>query len=115
MVARPERVRFVTRDNAGIKACYSVHRVGYPWGRVLASVTRVVGTRYKRGDLVPLVVTTRRVPHTRRGGICSAAHYNGVIPVKKDGSPVGTRVYGAVYLEVRAQHSRLAVVAAGLL
>ena len=115
-MTRPETVGYTTRDNGGVRRAYSINWTGLagPFGRVLASVTRPAGPRYRRGDLVQLVVTVRRRGWTRRGGVRSAGVYNGGIPLKKDGSPVGSRVYGAVYLEARhAGYTRLAAVAAG--
>ena len=116
---QPHYTRFVTRDNAGITQCYSVNRDGLagPFARVLTSVTGCVGSKkFKRGDLVQMVVTGQRAYTVRRGGISSALGYNGVISLKKDGTPLATRVYTVVYLEARvAGYTRLAVLARALL
>lgn len=122
-MTRPHYTRYTTRDNGGIHRCYSVNRTDLvgPFGRVLVSVTRCAPTavggakRFHRGDLTGVVVCGRRAWAARRGGIASALGYNGVIPLKKDASPVATRVYGVVYLEARvAGYTRLAVLAKAL-
>lgn len=118
-MVRPHRVRLATRDNGGIRLCYSVNleALAGPFGRALVSVTRAApGGRFKRGDLTRVVTTVARAPARRAGGVHSWAAYNGVIPLKKDGSPLATRVYGAVYLEARpAGYTRLAALARALL
>ena len=119
MVTVPEGVTWVTRDNGGVLRARGVNYTPLegPFGRVLASLTRVAPTKkYRRGDLVPLVVLGRRRWTPRAGGIASRLGYNGVIPTRKDGGPVGSRMYGVVLLEARlGGYSRLAVVARGLL
>ena len=122
-MTRPHYTRYTTRDNGGVHQCYSINRTDLvgPFGRVLVSVTRCAATapggakRFHRGDLASVVVTGRRCWVTRRGGVGSSLGYNGVIPLKKDASPVATRVYGVVYLEARlAGYTRLAVLAKAL-
>lgn len=118
-MTRPHYTRFTTRDNAGVDQCYSVNQTALvgPFARVLTSVTRCVGSkRFKRGDLVPMVVTGRRGWSRRRGGVASHLGYNGAISLKKDGAPLATRVYGVAYLESRpAGYTRLAVLSRALL
>lgn len=117
-MARPHGCAYVARDNGGIRACYSVNRtlLDGRFGRVLASLTRVVSRKkFKKGDLVQLVVFGSREWSRRRGGIHSRLGYNGVVALKKDGSPVGTRIYGPIYLEARhAGYLRVAVLARGV-
>ena len=118
MTRRPQNIKYVTRDNAGIRSCYSVNIKflhGF-LGEILASISRVNNTKFKKGDLVRLLVLGSRVKHQRKSGIVSSLGYNGAIVLKKDGSPVGTRVWGPVVLEARpAGYLRLAVLSRGIL
>lgn len=120
MVTRPGRGQaYQTRDNGGVRRVYAVNitfLVG-PLARVTASLTEVAPNRkLRRGDLAGLVVFGRVCRVTRRGGVTAQLGYNGVISLKKDGTPLATRVYGPVFLEARpAGYARLAVVARGLL
>jgi ribosomal protein L14 len=116
VVAAPRRSAWVTRDNAGVLAARSVHfvRVAGSFGHLLVSLTRVT-PRFRRGDLLGVVTIGDRSGTVRRGGIRSALGYNGVIPTKKDGSPVGTRVYGPTLLEARHHgYLRLAMLSRGV-
>jgi len=117
-VTRPHYTHYVARDNGGVRAGYSVNRtvLAGEFARVLASVTRVGDRKVKRGDLVGMLVFGVRRWSPRRTGTAVRLGYNGVVTLKKDGTPVATRVYGPVYLEARhAGHARLAVVARGVL
>lgn len=110
---------FVCRDNAGIRGCYSINQTVVAGGlaRVTAALTQVVpGKKLRRGDLTGLLVFgTKRGAH-RRGGVTVRLGYNGVISLKKDGTPVATRIYAPVWLEARVWgYTRLAVVATTLL
>lgn len=118
MVKRAERLKYETRDNAGILKCYTINRsdLVWPFGLALVAITKVNGTKYKKGDLTQVVLTGHKRFTRRRSGIGSSLNFNGVIPVKKDGSPLGTRVYGPVYSEARvAGYTRLTVLSKGLL
>lgn len=114
----PSNVSYITKDNAGIRNCYSVNvkQVCGPLEEILASITRVTNTKFKKGDLVRLIVFGRRRAYLRRGGVLARLGYNGAIPLKKDGSPVATRIWGPVWLEARpAGYLRLAVLSRSLL
>ena len=116
VVAQPVRSTWVTRDNAGVLECHGIHRVTLAGGfaRVLVSLTRVT-PRFRRGDLLTVVTIGCRKGHHRRGGVRSVLNYNGVIPTKKDGSPVGTRVYGPALLEARHHgYLRVAILSRGV-
>lgn len=116
MVAVNRRCGWVTRDNAGVLSARSIHfvRVAGSFGHLLVSLTRVT-PRFRRGDLLGVVTIGDRRGTTRAGGIRSALGYNGVIPTKKDGSPVGTRIYGPTLLEARHYgYLRLAMLSRGV-
>lgn len=125
MVTRPTSgaCQFHTRDNSGIRGGYSVNFQVRPGGltEILASITRVTpppmgeAPKFKKGDLVKLVVLGRRSWFHRRGGVHTRLGYNGVIALKKDGTPVATRVWGPIALEARpAGLARLVVLSRGL-
>ena len=117
LLTRPHYTHYTVRDNGAVRSAYSINRTGRAgeYAGVLASVTWSTGTP-QRGDLVGLTVFGTRRWHRRATGVAVRLGYNGVIHLKKDGTPVATRVFGPVYLEARhTGHARLAVVARGLL
>lgn len=85
--------------------------------RITASLTAVVpGKKLRRGDLLGLLVFGTVRSLVRRGGVTVGLRYNGAIFLKKDGTPVATRVYAPVWLEARVYgYTRLAVLAVALL
>lgn len=118
LVIRPDRTDLVTRDNAGVLTARTINTtVGVVPAVVTASLTRVVPDRkLHRGDLLKFVVfgTVARV--TRRTGTTVGLTYNGGITLRKDGTPVATKVYAPVLLESRwTGWSRLILVARFLL
>ena len=118
MRKQPQHTKYTTRDNAGIRCCYSVNVkfICGSLGEILASISRVNNTKFKKGDLVRLLVLGVRARSRRRSGIVSSLGYNGAIVLKKDGSPLATRLWGPVLLEARpAGYLRLAVLSRGIL
>lgn len=118
-MTKPQRCRYQARDNAGIKSCYSVNftRLDNRFGRILASLTRVIALKkFQKGDLIQLVVFGTRQWSYRRGGVNSKLGYNGVVALKKDGSPVGTRIHGPILLEARhAGYLRVSLLSRGII
>lgn len=111
---RAELCRYQTCDNSGIKKCYSVNRQRLsPNGLSLVrcSLTEIEpGKKFKKGDLLVLVVFGRQQWSTRASGVHSRLAYNGVVATKKDRTPLATRLYGGLYLEARHYgYFRLAV------
>lgn len=105
------RQDYTPRDNSGILRVRSFTRVGFPQ-RIHASLTRVAaGKKVSRGDLARLLVFGTRRVRTRRTGTTASLGYNGAISLRKDGSPVGSKVFGPVWLEARwGGYSRVAAV-----
>jgi len=102
---------YTTRDNGPVRSGYSVNETHLRGGLsvVLASVTR--GT-LPRGTLTQVVVFGRARRVTRRTGGTVRLGYNGGVLLKKDGTPVATRVYSPAYLECRLWgYTRLSVLA----
>ena len=106
------RQGYTPRDNSGILRVRSFTRVGFPQ-RIHASLTRVApGKKVSRGDLARLLVFGTRRVRPRRTGTTVSLGYNGAISLRKDGSPVGSKVFGPVWLEARwGGYSRVAAVA----
>jgi len=106
------RQDYTPRDNSGILRVRSFTRVGFPQ-RIHASLTRVApGKKVSRGDLARLLVFGTRRVHPRRTGTTVGLGYNGAISLRKDGAPVGSKVFGPVWLEARwGGYSRVAAVA----
>ena len=116
---KPRLSHFVTYDNSGIKKCYSINfnRFYNQFGVSHCSLTEVKPRKkFKKGDLLRLVVYGQRVTARRRSGIDSRLTYNGVVATKKDYTPVATRLYGCLYLEARHYgYVRLAVLSKNIL
>lgn len=117
VLTRPHYTHYTVRDNGPVRSAYSVNRTvrSGEYAGITGAVTRSTGVP-RRGDLVGLTVVGTRRWHRRRTGTSVRLGYNGVIHLKKDGTPVATRVFGPVYLEARhTGYARLAVVARGVL
>lgn len=110
------RQDYTPRDNSGILRVRSFTRVGFPQ-RIHASLTRVApNKKVSRGDLARLLVFGTRRSRPRRTGTSAALTYNGAISLRKDGSPVGSKVFGPLWLEARwGGYSRVAAVAVFIL
>lgn len=115
----PSYCTYICRDNSGIRSCYSINRtlLEGQFGRILASLKVVTpNKKVKKGDLLQLVIFGTRKTVTRASGITSSLSYNGVISLKKDGTPVATRLYCPLYLEARhSGYMRLAVLSRGII
>ena len=87
------------------------------FGRLLGSLTVVApGRKWRRGDLLGLVIFGRARRVTRRGGVVTRLGYNGAVALKKDGLPVATRIFHPAYLEARVTgYARLGTLARGTL
>ena len=117
---KAELCRYQTYDNSGIKKCYSINRQRLgPNGLSLVrcSLSEVQPRKkFKKGDLLVLVVFGCQRWSQRASGITSKLNYNGVVATKKDRSPLATRLYGGLYLEARHYgYLRLAVLSKNVL
>jgi large subunit ribosomal protein L14 len=102
------RTRRKVVDNSGVREvrCIQVKRAKAGEGKVgnlvVASVTKLrPGSRWKRGDLVTGVRVMVKKETRRRGGRWIRQDKNARILLNKKGDPRGTRVTGALPLELR--------------
>ena len=103
------RQDYTSRDNSGILRVRSFTRVGFPQ-TIHASLTRVVpAKKVARGDLAKLLVFGTVRVRVRLTGTTASLDYNGAISLRKDGAPLGSKVFGPLWLEARWDgHSRAA-------
>lgn len=68
----------------------------------LVRLTRVYpNLKIKKGNLFKCVITNVRLKQQRLSGFTLNSDFNGVILLKKDHTPVATRIYKGVFLELR--------------
>lgn len=102
-------------DNSGAKEAYIIRVLGGSTGRgkmtrrtagigdrVVCSVKKALpGADVKSGDIVRAVVVRTTYPTRRPDGSLVRFDRNGVVLINPDGSPRGTRIFGAVARELR--------------
>lgn len=102
-------------DNSGAKIAYVIRVMGPSTGRgqftrrmayigdqVVCSVKKAIpGAEVKAGDVVKAVVVRTSYPTRRADGSYVRFDNNAVVLINADGSPRGTRIFGAVARELR--------------
>lgn len=102
-------------DNSGAKIAYVIRVMGGSTGRgqftrriagvgdrVVCSVKKALpGGEVKAGDVVKAVVVRTKKPTRRSDGSYVSFDANAVVLINPDGSPRGTRIFGAVARELR--------------
>lgn len=102
-------------DNSGAKIAYIIRVMGPSTGRgqftrrtaaigdqVVCSVKKAIpGAEVKAGDVVKAVVVRASYPTRRADGSYVRFDNNAVVLINADGSPRGTRIFGAVARELR--------------
>lgn len=102
-------------DNSGAKIAYVIRVMGGSTGRgkftrrtagvgdrVVCSVKKALpGAEVKAGDVVKGVVVRTSFPTRRPDGSYVRFDANAVVLINPDGSPRGTRIFGAVARELR--------------
>jgi large subunit ribosomal protein L14 len=102
-------------DNSGAKIAYVIRVMGGSTGRgqftrrtagvgdqVVCSVKKAIpGAEVKAGDVVKAVVVRTKKPTRRADGSYVSFDANAVVLLNADGSPRGTRIFGAVARELR--------------
>lgn len=102
-------------DNSGAKIAYVIRVMGGSTGRgqftrrtagigdqVVCSVKKALpGAEVKAGDVVKAVVVRTKFPTRRPDGSYVSFDANAVVLLNADGSPRGTRIFGAVARELR--------------
>jgi large subunit ribosomal protein L14 len=117
------RTHFTVADNSGaitlscIKVLSGSPRVG---ATIVASVTKAMPrSRIKKGDVVKAIVVSTGAPTRRQDGSVVRAFVKGIsgrkskgrnaaILVNQNNEPIGTRVFGANFREVRDVHPKIA-------
>jgi large subunit ribosomal protein L14 len=102
-------------DNSGAKIAYVIRVLRGSTGsgqftrttagvgdRVVCSVKKAIpGAEVKAGDVVKAVVVRTNYPSRRSDGSYVRFDKNAVVLINADGSPRGTRIFGAVARELR--------------
>lgn len=96
-------------DNTGVRMVrvICVHkdkRAGGMGDMVTASVREAdPGAKARKGDVVRALVVRTRKPHHRPDGRLFGFAENSAVLLAPDGKPLGTRVFGPVPVELRAE------------
>ena len=101
----------VVADNSGAKEvkCIKVlggsnHMIAGIGDTIICSVASAIpGAKVKKGDVVRAVIVRTKKEITRQDGSTNRFDENAAVLLNKDGSPVGTRVFGPVARELRNQ------------
>lgn len=101
----------VVADNSGAKSarCIKVlggshHMVTGIADTIVVSITSAIpGGKVKKGDVARAVIVRTKKEIARQDGSTIRFDENAVVLINKDGSPVGTRVFGPVARELRNQ------------
>lgn len=97
-----ETLLFIS-DNSGAlksKVIYVKAKKNYLYGLVRLTKVNVVKT-LKRSNLFKVAITGHKKNLTRKSGITIKVYKNESILLKKDNTPVSTRVYKPIYLEFK--------------
>ncbi len=101
--------RLVVADNSGVKevACIRVlggtgHRIAGV-GEVIIVATKIVvpASKVKKGTVQRAVIIRTKKEVSRADGSTVRFDDNAVVLINKDGTPIGTRVFGPVARELR--------------
>lgn len=107
-----------TNDNSGVKLALTInYRPSYHHlGVSLCSLQVSTNKKFRPGDLHRMAICGRRRWVHRRSGVHTRLNHNLAGLIKKDQTPISTRLYGCVYLESRVTgFMRLAVLSRQLL
>lgn len=102
--------KLAVADNSGAKTarCIKVlggsnHMISEISDTIVVSITSVSpGSKVKKGEVAKGVIVRTRTKVTRPDGSYLKADENAIVLVDKDGEPIGTRVFGPVFREVRS-------------
>lgn len=105
------QTRLKVADNTGAKEimCIKVpggskRRYAFPGDEIVASVKSALpGGKVKKGEVVKAVVVRTKQPKRRADGSWISSDHNAAVIINKSGEPIGTRVFGTVFREVRAR------------
>lgn len=101
-------------DNTGAKklTCIKVlggakRRFAFPGDIIVVSVTDAIPrSKIKKGSVHKAMIVRSKFGMKRKDGTIIKADTNAAVLVK-DGNPIGTRIFGCVFKEVRARSSKI--------
>jgi large subunit ribosomal protein L14 len=106
--------RLAVADNTGAKAAKMIRRLGQPTpaaklgDRIVCHVVDSSTTaQVKKGEVVTAVVVRTVAPIRRPDGSYLRFDENAVVLINKDGNPRGTRIFGPVARELRADYMKI--------
>ncbi|MCX7702883.1 MAG: 50S ribosomal protein L14 [Planctomycetota bacterium] len=106
------RTKLVVADNTGAKEVMCIKVVGAGNRRtafigdvIVGSVKKALpGSKIQPGEVVRAVIVRQRMTTRRDDGTSIRFDSNAAVLVDKDGSPRGTRVFGAIARELRQKN-----------
>ncbi len=98
----------IVADNSGAKEVQCIHIIGstrkryaYLGDTIVCAVKKAApGGAVKKGDVVTAVIVRTRKEYRRKDGSYIRSDDNAAVLIK-DGKPLGTRMFGPVFREVR--------------
>ncbi|MFW5883567.1 MAG: 50S ribosomal protein L14 [Verrucomicrobiota bacterium] len=106
--------RLAVADNTGAKAAKMIRRLGQLkdtasiGDKVICHVVDSTTTaQVKKGEVVTAVVVRTKAPIRRQDGSYVRFDENAVVLINKDGNPRGTRIFGPVARELRADYMKI--------
>jgi len=101
--------RLVVADNTGAKEVMCVRVLGSskrryarPGDVIVVSVKSVIPhSKIKKGEVMRAVIVRSKQPLRRQDGSFIAATENAAVLINKQGEPIGTRIFGTVFRELR--------------
>lgn len=107
--------RLNVADNSGAKEVQCI-KVLKGKGNSSASVGDVIvvaikkatpGGKVKKGDVAKAVIARTKYPVKRADGSSIRAGHNAVVLIDGKGEPIGTRIFGPVYRELRPKYMKI--------
>lgn len=106
--------RVFVADNTGAKSAEMIRRIGQnkrtaAVGDIVICAIKEASTdaTVKKGDVVKAVVVRTKAPIRRGDGSYLRFDNNAVVIINPDGNPRGTRIFGPVARELRANYMKI--------
>ena len=103
--------RMVVADNTGAKEVMCIRVLGsskrryaFPGDVIVVSVKSVIPhSKIKKGEVMRAVIVRTKQPVRRADGSTISATENAAVLLNKQNEPIGTRIFGTVFRELRAR------------
>lgn len=103
------QTRLKVADNTGAKEvmCFKVlggskRRYASVGDVIVVSIKSVIPqSKVKKGDVMRAVIVRTKQPVRRKDGSTMTADSNAVVLINKQGEPIGTRIFGTIFRELR--------------